>query len=104
MEKTATLKIGLFGQDGNDDGFYVNTLSNHLKTSHLHISKPHKHDFYVFVVFTAGYGTHDIDFRRYPVSPGSVFLMAPGQIHSWALSEDVEGFVFFHTADFYMLR
>ncbi len=104
MKKTETLDISLFGKSSGGEGFYVNTLSDHLKTSHMHIHKPHKHDFYVFVFFTAGHGTHEIDFTHYEVGPGSVFLMSPGQVHSWNLSSDAEGFVFFHTAGFYGLR
>lgn len=85
-------------------GFYVNTLSNHLVTSHQHIEKPHKHDFYATMVFTAGHGSHTIDFKTYDVGAGSVFLMSPGQVHHWELSEDADGFIFFHTAAFYEMR
>ncbi len=84
--------------------FYVNTLADHLVTSHLHIEKPHKHDFYATMVFTSGSGKHHIDFNTYDVKPGSVFAMSPGQVHSWELSPDADGFLFFHTKSFYEMR
>jgi AraC-like DNA-binding protein len=52
------------------------------------------------MLFTAGSGSHTIDFNHYDVKPGSVFIMAPGQVHSWNLSKDVDGFVLFHTRQF----
>lgn len=80
--------------------FYANTFKRHI---HFHdfTNKPHKHDFYLFFLFTSGKGVHEVDFERYPVKPGSVFLLQPGQMHSWTLSKDTDGFVFFHTKEFY---
>ena len=77
--------------------FYVNTISSHLKTSHLHINKPHKHDFFAAFLFTKGSGKHEIDFNSYEVKPGAVFLLSPGQTHNWQLSGDAEGIIFFHS-------
>lgn len=83
------------------DEVYVNTLQEHLRLHHARVEKPHKHEFFAVMLFTAGSGTHTIDFTRYGVKPGSVFIMAPGQVHSWNLTKDVDGFVFFHTRSFY---
>jgi AraC-like DNA-binding protein len=52
------------------------------------------------VFFTSGTGIHEIDFVRYEVRPGNVYTLNPGQIHHWILSEDTEGFIFFHSVDF----
>lgn len=79
---------------------YVNQLSAHLAQNHLLISHPHKHDFYLTVLFTQGQGVHNIDFESYPVRPGALFLLKPGQSHHWQLSADTDGFIFFHTAFF----
>lgn len=70
-------------------------MKGHLKSSHKHIEKPHRHDFYVTVLFTHGSGVHEIDFQSYDVQPGSLFFLSPGQIHSWELSDDTEGYIFF---------
>ncbi len=50
-----------------------------------------------------GSGTHEIDFNSYPIQPGSLFFMRPGQTHHWELSEKIEGYIFFHSQEFYNL-
>ena len=88
--------------DGNVE-FYCNTLQNHLKESHKHIERPHRHNFYLVVCFTKGSGVHDIDFNTYPVEAGSLFFMSPGQVHSWELSDDIEGYIFFFSQTYFDL-
>lgn len=97
MEKIHTLHIEQFQRFEHSHAFYVNTLRNHLETFHHYIEKPHRHAFTVVVYFTHGSGTHDIDFMRYEVAPGSLFILYPGQVHSWELSDDSDGYIFFHS-------
>ncbi|MCE7056601.1 AraC family transcriptional regulator [Algoriphagus sp. AGSA1] len=80
--------------------FYYSGLKNHL-AKHQFIQKPHKHDFYIIVVFTQGKGSHTIDFKSFTVEPGSVFFLSPGQVHSWDLSAESDGHILFFSADFY---
>lgn len=80
--------------------FYANYFIPHVKHHHI-VAEPHKHDFYLVVLFTRGSGTHEIDFNTYSIKPGTVFLMRPGQMHHWNLSDDIDGYVFFHDGDFY---
>lgn len=54
---------------------------------------PHKHDFYQVMIVTSGTGFHRIDFKNHKVSPGAVFLMKPGQMHSWDLKKNVKGYI-----------
>lgn len=82
--------------------FYANTLEAHVRL-HSFIAQAHKHDFYLVVLFTKGTGTHTIDFNTYTVKKGAVFLMKPGQTHSWNLSENAEGYIFFHSGEAYNL-
>src|ERR1700741_4514334 len=91
----------IFSQD--EKNFYSSTIKNHLK-KHDFIHLPHKHDFFLTLLFTRGRGVHEIDFIKHEVKPGSIFMMAPGQVHDWNLSDDTEGYVFFHTRDFYDLN
>lgn len=84
----------------NDNYFYANNLISHLD-SHKFVNEPHKHNTYISIIFTKGIGTHCIDFKHYEVKSGAVFLLTPGQMHSWELSNDVDGYVFFHTKEFY---
>lgn len=97
------LNINDFDFEGETNEFYANQFSTHLAEFHHSITKPHKHDFYLSVLFTKGHGTHDIDFNSYTIKPGSLFFMLPGQTHNWELSDDIEGYIFFHTKTFYNL-
>lgn len=104
MNSISVLHIDLFQQGKNTSDFYFSTMQNHLATSHRHIEKAHRHDFYATILFTKGSGMHEIDFQKYDVSAGSLFFMSPGQVHSWELSADIEGFIFFCLQDFYELH
>ncbi|SFF99016.1 helix-turn-helix domain-containing protein [Pontibacter chinhatensis] len=80
--------------------FYFSSFATHLQ-EHQFIREPHKHDFYIIMMVTKGTGVHTIDFREYEVKPGTVFFMTPGQVHSWDLSADADGYVIFFTHGFY---
>jgi AraC-like DNA-binding protein len=56
------------------------------------------------MVFTKGSGTHQIEFNNYDIKPGHVFMLAPGEVHDWKLSGDIEGYIFFHTREFFDLN
>lgn len=104
MKRVAVLHLDQFNQAGNTTGFYASSLQNHLLTAHKDIVHPHSHDFYLAILFTQGSGAHEVDFTTYTITPGDLFLMNPGQTHHWELSEDVEGYVLFHTKSFYDLE
>ncbi|MCW3107627.1 MAG: transcriptional regulator, AraC family [Segetibacter sp.] len=84
--------------------FYANTLTSHFTQHHHFILTPHRHSHYISVLVNRGSGIYQIDFTNYEITPGSVFLLAPGQVHNVKPSEDIEGYVFFHTRDFYDLN
>jgi AraC family transcriptional activator of pobA len=54
---------------------------------------PHRHDFFQIILITAGSGEHQIDFNRHKVVSNQIFIMKPGQMHSWELSKGVKGYV-----------
>lgn len=101
MEEVKILHIDQFGKGGESLSFYCNDFKSHLNDHFHSISRVHKHNFFLTVIFTAGSGTHEIDFLNYPIAPGSVFMMSPGQVHSWAFSDDIDGFIFFHSQDLF---
>jgi len=101
MKSFTILDIQQFESKEKKKDFYTNTIENHLVTSHKNILKPHKHNFFLTVLFTHGSGIHEIDFVKYQVKPGSLFFLNPGQMHHWEFSEDIQGFIFFHTLSFY---
>lgn len=89
---------------GEESNFYANTFKAHLKQHHHFILAPHRHDFYVGILFTRGSGKHQIEFNNYSIKPGYVFMMAPGQVHDWKVSNDIDGYIFFHTKEFFDLN
>ncbi|MEJ7659349.1 MAG: AraC family ligand binding domain-containing protein [Hymenobacter sp.] len=57
-------------------------------------TRPHGHKrYYELIYLTEGAGWHYIDFQRYPVVPHTYYLICPGQVHHWELSEVPRGYV-----------
>lgn len=102
--KTPILNINQFVETIPLSDFYVNSFSNHLDLNKKLISRPHKHNFYLCVLFTKGTGIHEIDFNSYKIEPGSAFFLSPGQTHFWNFDTQPEGFIFFHSQEFYELQ
>ena len=92
--------INKFEFSNNDGDFYTNFLNKHVKNHHF-TRFPHKHDFFLVILFTEGTGKHEVDFETYKVEKGTLFVLKPGQMHYWELSDDVDGFVFFHSREFF---
>lgn len=101
MNKLPVLNINQFKIEKGKEDLYASILSEHLVIHDAAINKPHKHDFYLIVLFTEGEGIHEIDFKTYPIKEGALFLIKPGQTHFWKFSEKVEGYIFFHSKSFY---
>ncbi len=62
-------------------------------STRAHLLHSHRHSFYHVVLFTAGAGTHMIDFEQFTVRKGQIYFMAPGQVHRWNFEGDVDGYV-----------
>lgn len=58
-----------------------------------HLQPVHKHSFYHLLYFTEGAGEHIIDFVHFPVVPGMIYFMRPGQMHKWNFRGAVDGYV-----------
>jgi AraC-like DNA-binding protein len=78
----------------------VSRFATYLE-SHREFILPHKHNFYHFLLFTKGGGTHMIDFRTFPVEPYQMYFMIPGQVHSWNFEGEVDGYVINFSAPFF---
>lgn len=74
------------------DDIIIEPFAAYLKR-HPHLFIPHRHTFYHLVLFTAGSGTHTIDFEQFTLCKGQIYFMIPGQVHSWQFGEDVDGYV-----------
>lgn len=57
------------------------------------VAFPHKHDFYQLILITAGSGQHFIDFKQHKIAKFQLYIMKPGQIHTWILAAGTQGLV-----------
>ncbi|OUR94256.1 AraC family transcriptional regulator [Flavobacteriales bacterium 34_180_T64] len=102
--KIPVLKINQFQESKSINDLYINSFSNHIQLNKNLLNKPHSHNFYLCILFTEGTGTHEIDFNSYTINPGKVFFLKPGQTHFWKFDIKPEGFIFFHSKEFYELK
>lgn len=102
--KIPVLNINQFKESAPLNDVYINSFSNHIQRNKDLINKPHSHNFYLCVLFTEGKGTHEIDFNSYSINPGKVFFLKPGQTHFWKFETQPQGFIFFHSQEFYELK
>lgn len=71
---------------------------------HFQVKYPHRHDFFEVLYLSKGSGWHVIDNNKYEIKPPCVFFMSPGQAHKLELSQDIEGFIFLFTEEFYRIN
>ncbi len=102
MKKLPVYQISKFNCQANENDLYVNDFKTHLKKNAF-IEHTHSHHFYLLVFFTKGSGLHAVDFTPYEIKPGTVYLLKPGQVHSWQLSEDIDGYIIFYSKEIYNL-
>lgn len=102
MAKYPIYDVQHFSCDSVKGELYVNTFAEHLRTHHF-VEERHRHNSYLLVFFTNGSGVHEIDFDSFSIRPGSLFVMHPGQLHYWSLSEDIEGFIIIYSQEIYDL-
>tara|TARA_R110002072_G_scaffold91862_11_gene204796 strand:+ start:460 stop:1338 length:879 start_codon:yes stop_codon:yes gene_type:complete len=100
MKRFPLLQLGQFNNSNSSGRFYSNDLKSHL-SQHDFITKAHRHNFYLLVLFTQGGGSHEVDFKTYKVKPGTIFVLKPGQVHQWNLSKDIDGYILFHSSDYF---
>ncbi len=61
---------------------------------------PQRPEFHVLGVIEQGTGHHTADFKRYPLQPGSVLWIRPGQVHRLDGVEQVDGTLVLFQPDF----
>ncbi|MGV0925437.1 helix-turn-helix domain-containing protein [Empedobacter tilapiae] len=57
-----------------------------------HIDKPHKHDFFVIILFDKASGIHNIDSKDYPIDNKEIHILFPGQMHKWQINDGTIGY------------
>ncbi len=71
---------------------------------HFAVKYPHRHDFFEILYLSKGSGYHVIDGNKYKIQPPCVFFMSPGQAHKIEFSNDIEGFIYIFTPEFYLIE
>ncbi len=71
---------------------------------HFRVKYPHRHDFFEILYLSKGSGFHIIDGNKYDIKPPCVFFMSPGQAHKIEFSNDIEGYIYIFTAEFYLIN
>ncbi|MFM9987926.1 AraC family ligand binding domain-containing protein, partial [Flavobacterium sp.] len=102
MEKLPIYQINKFYCESSENDLYVNDFKSHLVNNSF-IENTHSHNFYLLVLFTQGNGIHIIDFDRFEIKVGCLYFLKPGQVHSWQLSEDIDGYIAFYSQEVYNL-
>lgn len=62
----------------------------------------HRHNYWTVFVFLNGEGRHVIDFREVPVTPGSIHVVLPGQIHALHGGDKFLAHALIFTEDFFL--
>lgn len=65
------------------NGFRIESIEDSVMKGSIDDCSPHVHAFYEILWFQEGTGHHTIDFVDYEVRPGTLFFLAPGQIHNY---------------------
>ncbi|GAB2778027.1 helix-turn-helix transcriptional regulator [Rhabdobacter roseus] len=80
----------------HEELFRIKPMKPVIKTT-----SPHGHKDYLEIIFLEeGAGYHQIDFNRYEVRPQSLYLILPGQVHCWELTQVPKGVVLMVHKDF----
>lgn len=56
------------------------------------IEKPHKHDFFIIILFDHASGVHSIDSVDYSIADQEVHVLFPEQIHKWHIAAGSKGY------------
>lgn len=78
----------------------IDRFADYLKRNH-HLVTTHRHSFYHLVYFTKGSGSQLIDFEKYPINPGVIYFMTPGQVHNWVFDTPPDGYILNFEPDFF---
>ena len=71
---------------------------------HFSVKYPHRHDFFEVLYLSEGSGYHVIDGNKYKIQPPCVFFMSPGQAHKIEFSNDIDGYIYIFTREFYLIN
>lgn len=83
-----------------DDGFLIQTMADIEAHREAALDRPHRHDYYTVIWVRNARGVHHIDFQAHILTPETVYLISPEQVHLLVIDPGAnpEGYVLtFHT-------
>lgn len=83
-----------------DERFRLRHMPEAFAKEGLRNEQLHAHTFYTIIWFQEGCGNHYVDFDAYPVLPGRVFFLSPGQLHCFDSRHDQKGYILEFSNDF----
>ncbi len=60
------------------------------KVAAKRLNQPERVDFYLLMLVGAGAGIHTVDFRDWPLSPGQMLFVQPGQVQQWHFEDQFD--------------
>ncbi|MDR0570195.1 MAG: AraC family transcriptional regulator [Clostridiales Family XIII bacterium] len=85
----------------NEDGLaFEMTESVSLSAMEEDSAKPHRHQFYEILFVDKGDGQHTIDHTTHDEISSKVFLICPGQVHSWNGVSRINGMLIYFNEEF----
>lgn len=86
--------------DYRKEGILVGRFAEYLE-KHKNLVFPHRHNFYQLVIFNKASGSFSIDFSHFEMREWRAYFMIPGQVHTWAFGNEVDGYVVNFSVDFF---
>ena len=83
-----------------NEQFRLIQLEDHLKEEEF-VHDTHRPDFYFLLFFESGSGEHIVDFRPFTLTPSTVFVLRPGQVHSLTINEQSKGYIIQFNSDLF---
>ncbi|MBU2648666.1 helix-turn-helix transcriptional regulator [bacterium] len=82
------------------DVFTLQSLFARKDKMEIALDEPHRVGFYHILYITEGRGTHYVDFQPCQFQQGSIVVIAKGQVQSFELADDRDGFLILFTESF----
>lgn len=90
-ENNSVPVIGIHGFRKGQVAGRAELIFNELQGKLL-IEKPHKHDFFIIILFDQAQGTHNIDSVDYQIANHQIHVLFPGQMHKWNIKNGTMGY------------
>ena len=100
MENNTITNYDLTLTHAGEERFRLRHMPEAFAKEGLRNEQLHTHSFYTIIWFQQGGGQHFVDFDSYPVVPGRVFFLSPGQLHCFDSLHNQEGYILEFSNDF----